>query len=244
MENEKMVINTGNGTTEVIIREGAAAKVLDPKAPMPFKVSGTLGAVSEYLTKRVKTEQFAQKNCHIIVNRDNVSLTLVFNERDEYTHGEVSGRLQVHPDFASLHINERYAWTPTELAMLLKMHRYWFKDRMTCMQIVTTLMNFTADVNQKIEQSIKENGSNKNNFEQVVNSNLPESINLTLPMFKGYAPEVIEVEFFASVEGRDVSFALLSAGAIESLESIRNNAIDEQLEKIREIAPEIAIIEE
>ena len=155
----------------------------------------------------------------------------------------MSGRLQVHPDFALLHINERHAWTPTDLAMLLKMHRYWFKDRMMCMQIVSTLMNFTADVNQKIEQSIKENGSSKDNFEQVVNSNLPETITLTLPMFKGYAAENIEVEFFARVDGREVSFALLSAGANESLETIRNTAIDEQLTQIREIAPEIAIVE-
>lgn len=243
MENDKLVIQAGNGTTEVILREGDAPKVLDPKAPMPVKISGTLGAVLEYLKKRIDKEQFAQKDCHIIVDRDNVTLTLNFNERDEYNHGQVSGSLQVHPDFASLHINERHAWTPTDLAMLLKMHRYWFKDRIAGMQIVSQLMNFTADVNQKIEQSIKENGSNKDNFEQVVNSNLPESITLTMPMFKGYAAENIEIEFFARVDCRDVSFALLSAGANESLETIRNTAIDEQLTQIREIAPEIAIIE-
>lgn len=228
----------------MILREGDAPKVLDPKAPMPVKISGTLGAVLEYLKKRINKEQFAQKDCHIIVDRDNVTLTLNFNERDEYNHGQVSGRLQVHPDFALLHINERHAWTPTDLAMLLKMHRYWFNDRAECMSIVSRLMNFTADVNQKIEQSIKENGSSKDNFEQVVNSNLPDSITLNVPILKGYKPERLEVEFFAKVDGRDVAFTLLSAGAIESLEAIRNSAIDTELAKIKEIAPEIAIIEE
>lgn len=52
MQNDKLVIQAGNGTTEVILREGAAPKVLDPKAPLSVNIAGTLGAVLEYLKKR------------------------------------------------------------------------------------------------------------------------------------------------------------------------------------------------
>ena len=243
-ENEKVVINAAEGTNEIVIRHGDAAKQLDPKAPLAVNINGTLYAVAEYLAKRINAEQFKQKDCIIFVNRENVSIKLVFNERDAYNCGMVIGNLQIAPDFKILHINDGEIWAPTELAMLLKMHRYWFKDRAECMRIVSLLMNYTATVNQKIEQSIKENGSGKDNFEQVVNSNLPESITLNVPIFKGYQPEALEIEFFAKVDGRDVSFTLLSAGANESLETIRNTAIDAELAKIKEIAPEIAIIEE
>ena len=246
MENqqEKINVNVAEGVSEIIIRHGDAPKVLDPKAPLEVRICGTLNAVAEYLKKRIDTGQFKQENCTITVNRENVSIVLLFNERDAYSHGTVSGRLQMTPDFKCLHINDGHVWAPTELAMLLKMHRYWFKDRAECMRIVSLLMNYTATVNQKIEQSIKENGSGKDNFEQVVNSNLPESITLNVPIFKGYQPEALEIEFFAKVDGRDVSFTLLSAGANESLETIRNTAIDAELAKIKEIAPNIAIIEE
>lgn len=57
------------------------------------------------------------------------------------------------------------------------------------------------------------------------------------------APMALEVETFAKVSGREVSFVLLSPGAAEQVEFIRNQAIDNELIAIRELAPEIAIIE-
>jgi hypothetical protein len=62
-------------------------------------------------------------------------------------------------------------------------------------------------------------------------------------LFKGFPKEEIEVETYADVDGRDVSLTLVSAGANEVIEEYKNKVIDEQLKKIREIAPELAIIE-
>lgn len=241
---EKIVINAAEGTNEVVIRHGDAPKQLEQRAPLSVEINGTLNAVAEYLRKRISTGQFEQKDCNIVVNREKVTIALTINERDAYKVGRITGRLQYHPDFALLNINKNELWTPSELAMVLKLHRYWFNDRRVGMEIVSALMNYTADVNQKIEQSIKETGSHKDNFEQIVNSNLPDAINLSLPIFKGYKPISVDVEFFAKVDGRDVSFALLSAGALESLETARNEAIDKEIAAIREIAPDIVIIEE
>lgn len=103
--------------------------------------------------------------------------------------------------------------------------------------------NFTATVNNAIERSIKENGDRTDNFAQVVNSNLPESFTLSIPVFKGGDKENLEVETFAKIDGRNVAFVLMSPGAEETLETLRDAAIDKELEAIKEIAPEIAIIE-
>lgn len=100
-----------------------------------------------------------------------------------------------------------------------------------------------ANVNNKIDRAVKENGDRTDNFAQMVNSNLPESFTVQMPIFKGMSPETIEVETFAQVNGREVSFVLLSPGAQATLEDLRDKVIDEELSKIREIAPEIAIIE-
>ena len=87
MEIENININAteNNGKpVEVILREGKAAPELEPKAPVKTNLSGTIGTVVEYLTKRINAEQFLQKDCHIIVDREKVSIELVINEADEY----------------------------------------------------------------------------------------------------------------------------------------------------------------
>jgi hypothetical protein len=245
MQNEKLQINfaPGMAKAELVLREGVAPKELDPKAPVKTLLNGVIGAVVEYLTKRINTGQFAQKDCHILVNRENIEITLIINEADEYKRGEIVGKLGYNPKFVEFGINGGKVWTPTELGMFIKMNRAFFADRAENMKLVSCLMNFTADVNNKIDRAVKENGNRTDNFAQVVNSNLPESFTIQMPIFKGMQPETIEVETFAQVNGREVAFVLLSPGAQAMLEDLRDKVIDEQLKQIREIAPEIAIIE-
>lgn len=245
MQNEKLQINfaPGMAKAELVLREGVAPKQLDPKAPVKTLLNGVIGAVVEYLTKRINTGQFAQKDCHILVNRENIEITLIINEADEYKRGEIVGKLGYNPKFVEFGINGGKVWTPTELGMFIKMNRAFFADRAENMKLVSCLMNFTADVNNKIDRAVKENGNRTDNFAQVVNSNLPESFTIQMPIFKGMQPETIEVETFAQVNGREVAFVLLSPGAQAMLEDLRDKVIDEQLKQIREIAPEIAIIE-
>lgn len=245
MDNEKLQINLAPGMSkaELVIREGAAPKELEPKAPVKTNLNGVIGAVVEYLKKRINAGQFEQKDCHILVNRDTIEITLITNEADEYRRGEITGKLSYNPKFIEFGINANKVWTPTELGLFIKMNRAFFADRNENMKLVSSLMNFTADVNNKIERAVKENGNRTDNFAQVVNSNLPDSFTIQMPIFKGMQPETIEVETFAQVNGREVAFVLLSPGAQATLEDLRDKVIDEQLEQIREIAPEIAIIE-
>lgn len=48
-EDKKVVVNLpeGTSTAEVIIREGSAPKVLDPKAPVKINLSGVIGSPVE-----------------------------------------------------------------------------------------------------------------------------------------------------------------------------------------------------
>lgn len=245
MQNEKFQVNLAPNMAkaELVIREGAAPKELEPKAPVKTDLSGVIGAVVEYLAKRINTGQFEQKNCHILVNRDKVEITLITNEADEYTRGKVVGKLAYNPKFVEFGINSGKVWTPTELGLFIKMNRAFFADRMENMKLVSSLMNFTADVNNKIDRAVKENGNRTDNFAQVVNSNLPESFTVQMPIFKGLPSESIEVETFAQVNGREVSFVLLSPGAQATLEDLRDKVLDDELVKIQEVAPDIAIIE-
>ena len=236
-----MIFNIAPGMNEVIIREGAAPKVLDPKAPVKMNVNGTINAPFEYLSKRI--DCINQKDCHIIVNREKITIELVVNEADEYTRGTIAGTLQYHPKFEEFGINTGKVWSPFDFAMFCKMNRAFFADKNVNMSLVSACKNFTAKVNNQIERAIQENGNRTDNFAQVVNSNLPESFTLSIPIFKGGKKQDLVVETFAKIDGRNVAFVLLSPGAEETLEELRDKAIDEQLNAIKAIAPDIAIFE-
>ena len=230
-----------NGTPiEVVLREGEAPVVLDPKEPERVVISGTIDTPFRWLEKRI--ELINQKASNIIVNRDVMGIALTVDETNYY-QSDIRGELKTSKEMMEFGINTEKKWEPIKLSKFLKMHRAFFTDKSQNMMLVSTLKNFKAKVNQDIERSKEENGSKVDNYSQVVDSNLPKSFKLNIPLFKGFACEEIEVEIYADVDGRDVSLSLVSAGANETIEEYKNKVIDEQLEQIRQIAPDIVIIE-
>lgn len=247
MQNEKFQVALGEGVTkaEVIVREVSTVNELPVKAPVKINIKGVIGSVCEFLIHRKdQPEQINQKRCHIIVNRENISIALVFNENDEYLKGSVTGTLSMHPKFTEFGINTGRVWAPQELGMFIKMNRAFFQDKSENMKLVTALMNFTGKVNSIIEKAASETGNRTDNFSQVVESNLPGSFSLIIPIFKGMPAETLEVETFAQINGREVAFILLSPAANQTMEDIRDKAVDDQLKAIRAICSDIAIIEE
>lgn len=244
MEAEKVNVivpeNYSGAPIEIIWRDGQAAKQLEPKEPVPVNITGTIDSPFRWLEKRVALIE--QKQANITVNRDDMEISLVTKENDYYNDG-VRGVLQPSKEMVEFGINAEKKWEPIKLSKFIKMHRAFFADKSQNMMLVSTLKNFKAKVNQDIERSKEENGSKVDNYSQVVDSNLPTSFKLNIPLFKGFACEEIEVEIYADVDGRDVSLSLVSAGANEAIEEYKNNVIDAQLDAIRQIAPDIVIIE-
>ena len=225
---------------EVVLREGEASVALAPKEPERAAINGTLDAPFRWLEKRV--ELINQKSANIIVNRDKMGLILTIDETNYY-QTEISGVLQPSKEVLEFGINTDKKWEPIKLSQFFKMHRAFFKDKSENMMLVSTLKNFKAKVNQDIERSKEENGSKTDNYSQVVDSNLPKSFKLNIPLFKGFQCEEIEVEIYADVDGREVSLSLVSAGANEAIEEYKNKLIDEHIEAIKDVAPDIVIIE-
>lgn len=203
-------------------------------------IDGTIDAPYRWLEKRI--DLINQKSSNIIVNRDKMGMILTINETNYY-QDVITGVLQPSKEMVEFGINTDKKWEPIKLSQFLKMHRAFFTDKSQNMMLVSTLKNFKAKVNQDIERSKEENGSKVDNYSQVVDSNLPKSFKLNIPLFKGFACEEIEIEIYADVDGRDVSLSLVSAGANEAIEEYKNKVIDEQLDAIRQIAPDIVIIE-
>ena len=244
MEIEKLNVvvpdNHDGKPIEIVLRQGVASEQLPNKEPNPVDIDGTIDTPSRWLGKRAK--MINHDTAHVFVSRDDMSITLVDKETDYYAN-HVKGSLELSKEMREFGINVEKSWEPAKLAQFLKMHRAFFKDKAENMSLVTILKNFKAKVAQDIERSKEDNGSKTDNFSQVVDSNLPKSFKLCIPLFKGLMPEEIEVEIYADVDGRNVSLSLVSAGANEVIEEKKNDIIDEQIQLISTIAPDIVIVE-
>lgn len=247
MKNENMLITLAPGQekAEIIFREVTKVNELDVKAPVKLAITGTLASVVEFLRRRNdQKEQINQKRCHILVDREEISIELIYNENDEYNKGTVKGTMLLNPKFEEFGINSGKVWTPTQLGLFFKMNRAFFTSKDDNMRLVNELMNFIATVNNSIEKSAKENGDRTDKFAQTVNSNLPPAFTLKIPIFKSLPAETLEVETFANVNGREVSFTLISPAANQTMEELRDLSIDKELNEIRDLTPDIAIIEQ
>ena len=225
---------------EIIIREGQAPKVLDEKEPIKVEIIGTINCVYEWLSKRV--DLIEQKSSHVLVSRDKMKIALFVDETCHY-RSYITGNLENSKEINDFGINTDKRWEPAKLSMFMKMHRSFFTDKSENMRLVSILKSFKAKVTQDVEHKKEESGSKVDCFTQVVDSNIPKAFKVNIPIFKGFPREEIEIETYADIDGRDVSLALVSAGASEIMEEYKNKVIDEELEKIKAIAPDLAIVE-
>ena len=249
--NNKQAINvnianyTGEKPVEVIIRKGEAAKAADPlptKAPIAIKFSGTLSCVSEWLSKRVA--EIDQKLAHVEVDRDRNTVTLVINEGDPYLRGEITGTIAFTDEYINTGINNpKSAWEPNKLGQYFRLNRAMFADKNDAMVLVSKLKNFTANAKSEIQKQKDPSGSRADVYRSEVESNLPKSFTLCLGIIKGMAKTNVEVEFDHYLSDGDCFLQLVSPGCKEAVDEYTDQCIDAELSKIKEIAPEIAILE-
>ena len=219
-----------------------AGKVLDQKAPESISVSGVLSTPLDWLEKRVDT--IDQKKANILVEREKMTITLTINESDHYTKSTISGTAQLSEIFKKFGINDPNAgWQPAKLGQFLRLNRSAFEDKEQCMKLVSALKNFTAKAKSEIEKQRDPSGSRADVYRQTVESNLPKSFTVHIPIFAGPDKTSFNVEFDHYLTDGEVFLQLVSPGAQELMDDWRDKSIDEVLNAIREIAPDIAILE-
>ena len=241
-EQQPIVVNRTEGQNPPTTLQGEAPAHLDQQAPVKIDIKGVIYAPLNFLDKRVK--DIDQHKAHILVCRDKLQILLVINEDDAYTRGRVLGELSYSEIFLKLGINDGKAWIPEQLGQFLKLNRTFFVNREENMKVVAALKSFSAKVNQDVQREANEKGDRSFKFKQAVDSNIPEKFKLKIPIFSGGDSVEIEVETYATIDGTDVSIHLQSAGANDVVEDTKATVISDTIEKIRSVAPEIAIIEQ
>lgn len=225
----------GELPNEITIREGDALKL---REPVKVNIEGTIDAPARWLEKRHGLD--AQK-CHVLVNRDKMSITLHCEENDHYGT-LIEGQLTLSSEFRRFGINEGEYRTHFELAELIKMNRSYFESKSTAMKLVSELQNFKAKVEKEVEQSDNNRGDRRVLINQAVQHNLPEAFTLVLPIFKGVAEQTIQVEVY--VNPADLTCTLISPEANDIIVSSRDALMDEVVKRIGNAYEGLVIIEQ
>ena len=235
MENIHLKVETPTG--EVVIRQGQALPAVEPR---PVVITGTLETPLKYLEKRVGLIE--QPKCNITVDREQMLIVLVVGEHNHYCD-TISGKLTLHPDFVRFGINSGKYRTTLEMAEFIKMNRAHFENRQTAMELAHRLYAFKAKIEKEVEKihnPVK--GDRRNLTALTITGNAPQSFNVFIPLFKGTAKRCIEVEVYFNPD--DLTCTLVSPAANEMAEDFKNAAIDDVVGQIRELAPDIVIVEQ
>lgn len=252
---------------QVIVTYGKVLDTIQPKLPEALDIRGIISAPADWLEKR--SDSFEHGNAHVEVKREEGIIQLIINERncapgldaadpddiDWYnshietpyrSRSTITGSIQFTELFKRIAINKEDAWIdPQKLAAFFRLNRSIFPDIEENMRLVSILKNIKAKINADYEKTKDTyTGSRTEFYQQSVEHNLPQSFDICIPIFKGTKPEKYNIEFDVDIVDGKILLQLKSPAINDDVEHARDQIIDAELQRIRDIAPGLVIIEQ
>ena len=220
---KELSVEVNGNQKELIIREGAAPIQHELRT---LVIGGSINAPGDFLD--VRKEQFPIDGTHVLINRDSGTIQLNAQDREDVGKILIKGSLDEHPDFTRSGVNDPdKVRSLNELAGWIKMNRKFFESKVVAMNLVSQLRNFKATVNKILEEKSDDRANYSTLKEQVVNSNIPETFTLTLPLFVGFKQVKFDVEVV--IDPDDFSCALISPDAADEMRKLKEVTLDEQI---------------
>ena len=212
----------------------------EERHPLNTEIVGNIDTVERFLSKRVS--ELNQKECHILVDREAMIIRIIANETSPDKVALLEGKLVLTNDWKRFKINTGESWDTFSLADHIKMNRSFFDSKEIAAALVIKLRDFKAKIEREVENFKDEKANYTAKRKQVVDSNLPDKFSINVRVFKG--AEVVPVEVEINIHPDTLNCILISPSANDMIREYTDKALDEQIKKIEEIAPDIAIIEQ
>lgn len=235
MKNE-LNITVENGVKEVDFRAGNLPDIHLGREIHVERV--TVFAVHEFLSKSDVNETDILDST-LVYSYETLSLNLVYKNTQRHPYF-LSTSVVLNPDLEAFEINQGKKYNPFQLADFIKMNRHLFESKSVAMELVSVLKNIKANVNKAIEANKDDRGNRRALLDQVVQSNIPESFNIELPVFKGQPKLVVPVEI---VLDEDLECMLVSPDLKQIITEEAERLIGGEVDKIRELWPSLRIYE-
>lgn len=220
-------ITVENGVKEVVIRQGSAP---DIEPPLSVEYAGDIDTPANYYQTRK----------HII---DHDKAIVVFDRKGQKIELDCDpssarsvvmiGKLEKSDELGVFGINSQKTYTQQELVKLIRMNRRFFKNRAEADGLLTSLSNFKFNAHVESQNNLADNRGNKSSLfnKKVDTENLPNSIILSLPLFKNTPAVDIVVELVLDVAENTARFWLESV----DLDILIQEAIDAEFEKAKAV---------
>lgn len=221
---------------DIVIRFGDALPLQEPKY---VSIHGTIDAPARWVEKR--KDDIVSADAHVLVDRDRMTITLNTDENSAYMD-QIVGTLTLSTEMQEFGINTGEYMSCFDMADRIKQLRTYFETQQEAMKLVTELRSFKAKIDKELELSDDKRGNQTIMRAQTVESNLPKSFKVNMPIFKGTGKRTFEVE--VEINPNDLSCTLVSPDAHDIVVLERDSQIDAVLAQIAEAAPNIVIIEQ
>ena len=227
MEN-KIELNVSEGTKEVIIRNGDAPILKEPRV---VSIKGDINAPGEFFKKR--TSKIDLLRSHVEVDYQNFSIKLIVNEDNHYA-STIEGSLVLFPELSKLKINENKTYSPRELYDALKFNAGYFKNREQHNALCGKLIKFTSRIEVDFVNTNDFKGNIAHSKLTKIKTELDLKFILAIPVFKGVEPSVFEVEICLDTKDSGVICWLESVELHELKTDISKEAMKKSLNELSE----------
>lgn len=220
--------------SEIIIREGSAQEPLKLKEPNVIHIAGDIRSVSTFIKGRQNghsSQAIDTSKAIVEVSKDSKKIKLSLDP-ENYYGATVTATLTAATELAPFGINQEKRFTRKDLHKQLKFSKYLFEDKAAYDLVCSSLVQIRMKTDTEINQMKDNKGNSTDNVETRVSApeNFPKSFILTIPIFKGFPAEKIEVEICYDVLDGAVSFWLESIGLRELMDSKIDDIFKKELE--------------
>jgi hypothetical protein len=230
MENINLKMESINGN-EIIIREGSA---LPQVAPNKISIVGDIKTVSSFIAKRKANGQAAglqyidRNKAIVAVDKEKKTITLSLDPQDPYG-AIIIAKMEPNPDLEKFGINKNVQFSQKELVNLLKFSRLYFEDFDKHGTLLKAYQVFSAKTYTDLSGDSDNRGNKNFAFNKKVETGLPTSFIMNLPIFKGQDPKRFMVEICLDVTDAAASFWFESIELTELTELEGAKILDEEL---------------
>lgn len=241
MEN-KIVLAEGVG--ELAIRTG---KTLDQREPNVIIIEGDIESVSEFLLKRYNVasegelkgtlpktvkgygQQFVDAEKAVVLADFDKGVIVLKLDPESFYGTVITAKLEESKELQLFNINEQVEMSREDLIKLFRFNKIHFADRQKCEDLIKALQKFSA----KAYVDFAKEDDNRGNVQAMVNkkveTGIPSGFTLSIPIFRGQAPETVPVEICLDVVGTRVVFWFESVELTELIETRKAEIFQKQL---------------
>ncbi len=206
MNQDKVILNVSTSENEIIIRHGEA---LPQSEPSHYFFSGDIESPLNFLRARAQTTNIDQTTGVFEIDTVAGSITLKTNPYSKY--GEtIFGALKVDQELINhwgINVSCRDK-SPKEMAQFLRRNRRFFIDGTQCDDVVKALAGISVKTTSNVDRNYDNRGNKSEKSIQVVESNIPISFKISLPVFLTKSPLDFNVDIIIQMVNNEPFLSL------------------------------------